>query len=85
MATNLTELIAKAIKAADKRYFYEDYTAQSLAVQTALRKAGLAVVPVQATEDMVEAAKESLTYGRQRPNDMLITVYAAMVKSARPG
>lgn len=84
MAENeaLVPMIAKAIKAADKKYFNEDYTAQALAVISTLRRAGLAIVPTTPTDDMVDFAKESLTYGRQKPQDMLKTVYTSMVRRA---
>lgn len=81
-SANLTEMIARAIRDADKRYFFEDYTTQALAVISTLRRAGLAIVPVTASEEMVEAAKNNLTYGRQRPNEMLQGVYTSMVRFA---
>jgi len=81
-STNLTEMIARAIRDADKRYFFEDYTTQALAVISTLRRAGLAIVPVTPSDEMVEAAKNNLTYGRQRPNEMLQGVYTSMVRFA---
>ena len=54
----LADTIAQAIRKADKRYFFEDYTAQADAVLAALKKAGLTVVPL-------EPFRQALTSGRR--------------------
>jgi hypothetical protein len=79
----LADTIAQAIRKADKRYFFEDYTAQADAVLAALKKAGLTVVPLEPTQEVIEAGKNSLKYGTQRPGDMLKTLYQAMIAAAR--
>ena len=81
--TKLSSTIAHAIKNADKRYFFEDYTAQADAVLKALREAGMTVVPVEPTQDIIEAGKNALKYGAQRPGDMLKTLYQAMIGAAK--
>jgi hypothetical protein len=81
--SKLSNTIAHAIKKADKRYFFEDYTAQANAVLKALREAGMAVVPVEPNADTIEAGKNALKYGTQRPQDMLKTLYQAMVGAAK--
>jgi hypothetical protein len=79
----LADVIAQAIRRADKRYFFEDYSAQADAVLAALKKAGMAVVPLEPTTDIIEAGKNSLKYGAQRPGDMLRALYQAMIGAAR--
>ncbi len=81
--TKLADTIAHAIHAADKRYFFEDYTAQADAVLVALKKAGMMVVPVEPTPEIIEAGKNALKYGAQRPGDMLRTLYQAMIGAAK--
>jgi len=81
--TKLSDTIAQAIRKADRRYFFEDYTAQADAVLKALRKAGMIVVPLEPTVDIIEAGKNSLKYGTQRPGDMLKTLYQAMIGAAK--
>ena len=79
----LTDLIAHAIKDADKKYFFEDYTKQSKAVLAALRQAGFAVVPVEPTEAMLEAGKNGMRYGQQRPQDLLRAIYQSMLSAGK--
>ena len=79
----LADTIAQAIRNADKRYFFEDYTAQADAVLAALKKAGMAVVPLEPTPEVIEAGKNSLKYGAQRPGDMLKALYQAMIGAVR--
>jgi hypothetical protein len=75
------DLIAQAIHDADRRYFFEDYEAQANAVLNALRDAGLQIVPREPTEPMMEAGRNSLTYGAQRPADLLKNLYQAMLNA----
>ncbi|MEJ0068054.1 MAG: hypothetical protein WDO24_04235 [Pseudomonadota bacterium] len=77
--SKLSDMIAQAIRDADKRYFFEDYTAQADAVLKTLRKAGMVVVPLEPTPEIIEAGKNSLKYGAQRPGDMLRTLYQTMI------
>ena len=81
--SKLSDTIAHAIRNADKRYFFEDYTAQADAVLKALHKAGMVVVPLEPTAEAIEAGKNSLKYGTQRPGDMLRTLYQAMIGAAK--
>ena len=79
---DLTHTIAVAIRAADRRYFFEDYTAQATAVLSALKRAGLTIVPAQPTAEMMDAGKQGMRYGRQRPAELLKLIYQAMVGAA---
>jgi hypothetical protein len=78
----LTQLIAQTIRDADKRYIFEDYTAQATAVLAALRQAGLAVIPAEPNGAMMEAGKESLKFGAQRPAELVHRSFMAMVQAA---
>lgn len=79
----LTQTVAAAIRDADKRYFFEDYTTQAEAVFRALREAGFAVVPAEPTTEMLDAAKNALRFGQQRPGDLVKTVWTSMVQAGR--
>jgi hypothetical protein len=79
----LTDTIAHAIHKADRRYFFEDYTKQADAVLAALKQAGMVVVPLEPTPEIIEAGKNSLKYGTQRPGDMLRSLYQAMIGAAK--
>jgi len=78
----LTQLVAQSIKDADTSYIFEDYTAQAKAVLAALRQAGLVVVPVTPDEAMMEAGKESLKFGAQRPAELVHRSFVAMIQAA---
>jgi hypothetical protein len=78
----ITNLIAQSIKDADKRYIFEDYSAQAKAVLAALRQAGLVIVPAAPNEAMMEAGKESLKFGAQRPAELIHRSFIAMIQAA---
>jgi TRAP-type C4-dicarboxylate transport system substrate-binding protein len=81
--TRLSDTIAQAIHKADTRYFFEDYTKQADAVLKALKQAGMVVVPLEPTAEAIQAGKDALKYGAQRPGDMLKTLYQAMINAAK--
>lgn len=82
-ATPLEDLIAKAIKDADKSFFNEDYTKQARAVMAALKKAGYEVAPVKPPEGLVEWAKDNIPFGRLRPAELITQMYSMMVENVR--
>jgi TRAP-type C4-dicarboxylate transport system substrate-binding protein len=81
--SKLANTIAQAIHKADTRYFFEDYTKQADAVIKALKQAGMTVVPLEPTPEIIAAGKDSLKYGAQRPGDMLKALYQAMIGAAK--
>ncbi len=83
MSTNIEDLIAKAIKDADKSFFNEDYVKQAKAVTSALKKAGYEVAPVKPPEGLVEWAKENIPFGRLRPSELITQMYSMMVENVR--
>lgn len=79
----LEDLIAKAIKDADKSFFNENYSKQAQSVLSALRQAGYEVVPVKPPPLLVEWAKENIPFGRLRPADLISQMYTMMVENVR--
>ncbi len=80
---DLTTLIAKAIRDADKSWFNEDYTKQAAAVEAALRAKGWVICPQQAPDKLVEFAVENLPFGRMKPEDLIRELYQLLVTNAR--
>jgi predicted CoA-binding protein len=75
-------IMARAIKKADTRYFFEDYTKQANAAIRALNRAGYAIVPVRPNQEMVKAAVEALQYGVNRTQSVVEPLYRAMIDAA---
>jgi hypothetical protein len=51
-------------------------------VLAALRQAGLVVVPSMPDEAMMEAGKDSLKFGAQRPAELIHRSFVAMIQAA---
>jgi hypothetical protein len=77
-------LLAKAIRKADTRYFFEDYTKQAYAAIEALDRAGFTIVPKVPTREMFEAAKKAIVYGQNKPGNIVLPIWEAMIDAA-PG
>lgn len=73
--------IARAIKSADKTYFFENYSKQARSVLRDLEKAGFRIVPIEPTVDMVEAAKDNLLYGVGKASELCRATWINMVKA----
>lgn len=80
---DLTTLIAKAIRDADKSWINEDYTKQALAVQAALRGKKMTIVPQEAPDKLIEFAVENMPFGRMKPEDLIRELYRILVANAR--
>ena len=83
MPTPLEDIIAKAIKDADKSFFNEDYSKQAKAVMSALKKAGYEGAPVRPPAGLVEWAKDNIPFGRLRPTELITQMYSMMVENVR--
>lgn len=81
MASALEEMIAKAIKDTDKSFFNEDYNKQARAVLSVLKKNGYEVVPARPPEGLVEWAKDNIPFGRLRPTELIVQMYAILVQN----
>jgi predicted CoA-binding protein len=84
MASTIGDLIANAIRDADRSYFFEDYSKQAAAVLKALERRGYAVVPKEPTPPMLKAARNSLVYGVNKSSDIVTPIYKAMIEAAPP-
>lgn len=80
---DLTTLVARSIRAADKSWFNEDYTKQALAVLGGLRSEGWELCPREAPEALVAFAVENLPFGRMKPEDLIKELYRLMISNAR--
>jgi hypothetical protein len=77
-------ILAKAIRKADTRYFFENYSKQAIAAIEALEKAGYAIVPKMPTREMYDAAKKAIVYGQRKPGEVVGPIWEAMLDAA-PG
>ncbi len=80
---SLTSLIAVTLREADTSYFFEDYTKQANAVLQALKSQGIMFVPLEATEEMIQAGVSAIGSGKIRPEDHVRYVYTDMVKAGK--
>lgn len=78
---DLIQCIADAIKEADDSYFFENYSNQALNILFELKSNNFSIVPITPTEEMLEAGKEAIMYGRQKPADVVEAVYKAMINA----
>ena len=83
MPTPLEEIIAKAIKDADRSIFNENYNKQAKSVMTALKKAGYEVAPIRPPAGLVDWAKDNIPFGRLRPHELITQMYSMMVENVR--
>jgi hypothetical protein len=83
MGNSLEDMIALAIKEADRSIFNEDYTKQARAVLQAVRKNGYEIVPRRPPDGLVEWAKTNIPFGRQRPADLISQMYTMMIENVR--
>jgi hypothetical protein len=72
-------VIARAIRKADTRYIFEDYTKQSHAAIDALERAGYVIVRRVPTREMFDAATKAIVYGTKRPADVVLPIWNAML------
>ncbi|HYD32698.1 MAG TPA: hypothetical protein VEB64_17795 [Azospirillaceae bacterium] len=77
------ELVALAIKDADRSIFNEDYLKQAQAVLTAVNKSGYEIVPRQPSEEFIKYVDDNLPFGRHKPSEWLAHLYVLMVANAR--
>jgi hypothetical protein len=76
-------IVARAIRDADKNYFFEDYNLQAQAAIQALGRNGYVIVPVVPSRAMFDAAVKAILYGIKRPVDVVQPIWHAMLE-ARP-
>jgi len=81
--SQLQNLIAQAIKNADKSFFNEDYVKQASAVIIALRRAGFEIVPAKPSEGLIDFACDNLPFGRLKQQDFIRELYVLLVENTR--
>lgn len=81
MNEQLVNFIAKTIKAADRSYFWEDYTKQARAVVGALQSGGYVIVPSDPSLKMIQSGVNAVMIGKTQPHELAKQIYSAMIKS----
>jgi hypothetical protein len=84
MASTIGDIIASAIRDADRSYFFEDYSKQAGAVLRALERRGYVIVPKEPTKPMLKAARDSLVFGVNKSSDVVTPIFKAMIEAAPP-
>jgi len=77
------DIVAKAIRDADRSFFNEDYAKQAANVLTELRKAGFEVVPAKAPPVLVKQVSDNMPMGRHKPSEYLELLYQLFVENAK--
>lgn len=72
-------ILARAIREADTRYFFENYSVQAQAAIQALERAGYHIVPAVPSRPMFDAAVKAIVYGTKRPGDIVLPIWNAML------
>lgn len=80
---DLQDVIARAIKSADRSMFNENYRKQAAAVIEAVRKAGFEIVPLEPSPGLIGHLNDNLPLGRLRPRELVTALYALIVHNAR--
>ena len=83
--SEIRNIIAKAIKRADKTYFFENYSKQARAVLKALEKEGYVIAPLTPDDDMVEQGVDQVLSGSVKPQTHVTRVYQAMIGQCDKG
>jgi hypothetical protein len=73
-------LIACAIREADRRYFFEDYTVQAENVLRSLAMEGYLIVPERPDLPMQKAGCEAIAPGPAYAGDHVAAIYDAMIR-----
>ncbi|MBN66493.1 MAG: hypothetical protein CMM94_02865 [Rickettsiales bacterium] len=71
--------IAKAIKKADKSYFFENYSKQANSVIKGLKKEGYTILPSEPDEELLKLVADTIHTGRMRPEQHIANVYKTLV------
>lgn len=80
--SRIRDLIAFAIKDADRSIFNEDYEKQAQVVIGALRRAGYEIVPREPSPKMVDETVANLPYGRMHQNQLVTALYQLMIDNS---
>lgn len=81
----LGDRIAKIIRGADYRYFWENYSKQADAVLEWMDEEGYLLVPKEPSKAMLDAGIEAIQYGRLNKYEVVRALYIAMVTEPPQG
>lgn len=73
--SQVPKIIARAIKKADKSYFFENYDKQAQSVINALEAEGWAITRREADMAIFEMVAKEMQTGRMRPEEHIRDVY----------
>lgn len=82
LSRSLGDTIARAIRAKDTSYFFENYSRQADAVLDAINDAGYVVVKKEPTSPMVEAGVESMTLGIHNKGALVSEIWRRMLAAS---
>lgn len=77
---SVKKTIARAIRNADKSYFFENYDKQALAVIKALEADGYAIVAATPDADILKKAAATISTGKMKPEQHIQNVHETLVK-----
>lgn len=75
--------IAKAIKRADRSYFFEDYTKQAEAVLMGLKQDGFAIIPREPEESVLKQVADTMPVGKMKPEKHIQDVLNTLISITR--
>ena len=77
------KIIAKAIKAADKSYFFEDYDKQAAKVIARLKDEGWAITRREADMEIFKQVADNMATGRMKPEEHIRDVYRQVLEKLK--
>jgi predicted CoA-binding protein len=72
---NLNKIIARAIKKADRSYFFENYEKQAESVLRLLDQEGYMILPKEPSKDLLKKVAETMATGKMKPEEHVKDVY----------
>ncbi len=79
MSAKLRTHIARAIKKADKSYFFENYDKQAESVLKSLRAEGYRIVKYEPDEELLKEAADTIKTGKMKPDQHIKNVYQTVI------
>lgn len=79
LSRSLGDTIARAIRAKDTSYFFENYSRQADAVLDAIDQAGYVVVKKDPSGPMIEAGVDSMTLGIHNKGELVAEIWRRML------
>ena len=80
---SVAKIIARAIKKADKSYFFEDYDKQALAVIKKLKEEGWAITRREADMAIFKEVADNMSTGRMKPEEHIQDVYRQVLEKLK--